>query len=113
MRSKKIPLVVNDSIYPSIATKGWNLVFRLGFYLKETVDSPVLQTAVADVRERFPFFFVNIRKGVFNCFFTYNNHIADIVEKETSYCRPFDLKDLSKPNIRIVYNKNLGGAIIS
>ena len=107
MKNKtRIQLGINDSSYPAIALKNWNLVFRIGFVLKDKINLSVLQTAVADMRSRFPFFFVNVKRGPFRYFLSYNDN-ADIVEKENLYCRPFDLKDFSKPNIRVVYNDNL------
>ena len=106
MKNKsKIPLVINDMSYPAIAAKDWNLVFRVGFYFKENIDVSVLKTAVIDMRERFPSFFANIKKGFFK-YYLIHNHNVDIIEKENGYCRPFDLKSFSKPNIRIIYNEN-------
>ena len=102
----KIPLTVNDSIYPAIAKKSWNLVFRAGFFLRESVDPAALKIAAADMRGRFPHFFSNLKKGLFNYYLSHNDN-ADVVEREISYCRPFNLKDTSRPNMRIIYNKNL------
>ena len=52
-------------IFPAIIRKNWNNVFRVSATLKEPVDPEVLDQAIADLKPRFPTYFVRLRRGFF------------------------------------------------
>ena len=52
-------------IFPYVSKKSFANVFRVSFYLKETINPEVLQNAVDDLKYRFPTFFVKMRTGIF------------------------------------------------
>ncbi len=52
-------------IFPAIMRRDWNNCFRLSVTLREPVDPDCLARAVADLHDRFPTFFVRLRRGVF------------------------------------------------
>ena len=52
-------------IFPAIMRRNWNNCFRLSVTLRGEVDPDCLARAVGDLKERFPTFFVRLRRGVF------------------------------------------------
>ena len=46
-------------IFPAVRRPGWNNVFRMSATLSEPIDTMVLERAVADIKPRFPTFFVS------------------------------------------------------
>ncbi len=92
-------------IYPSNTSKNWPAVFRIAVYLKEPVKPGVLQQAVDDVMQRFPFFNVRMRKGIFWYYFE-EMPFPPVVKKEYSYpCKQFDLS-AKRHLLRIMHHNN-------
>ena len=71
-------------LYPAIAGVRMSTVFRLSVVLNRTVDQIVLQNALDSVIERFSYFKVNLRRGIFWYYFEYTKKNPK-VEKETYY----------------------------
>jgi NRPS condensation-like uncharacterized protein len=107
MKYKKLPLAVDESIYPPTSADDWNLVFRIGFYLKENINADLLKKAVGDIVGRFPTFFSRV-ENQYSSYCSVRAKNCDIAEKDAGIlCRPFDLKDRTKPNMRILYGQKL------
>ena len=57
-------------IFPAVSKDDRSNVFRLSFYLDETVDSDILEQAVNKILPRFETFAVQMKNGLFwNYFF--------------------------------------------
>lgn len=98
-----LPLDNAAKIYPAAMTKKWNAVFAISVYLKEKADKNIIQKAVADLYERFPSFYVCLKKGVFWNYF-YKAQSSDIVSDSSDICRPIDVNDKKRPLFRINLN---------
>lgn len=93
-------------LYPSIVSTRMSTVFRTSIELNEEVDPKILQQAFNQIIERFPYFKVNLHRGVFWYYFEYSDKHPKI-EKETYYPSMF-LKYKKKETFpfRILYYKN-------
>ncbi|PKM51140.1 MAG: hypothetical protein CVV02_08300 [Firmicutes bacterium HGW-Firmicutes-7] len=93
-------------LYPSIVSNRMSTVFRMSIELRENVDAKILQVAINQIIERFPYFKVNLHRGLFWYYFEYSDKQPK-VEKETYYPSMF-LKYKKKKTFpfRILYYKN-------
>lgn len=93
-------------LYPSIVSTRMSTVFRTSIELTEDVDPKVLQQALHQIIERFPYFKVNLHRGLFWYYFEYSKKLPK-VEKETYYPSMF-LKYKKKETFpfRILYYKH-------
>lgn len=71
-------------IYPAARRQNWSNVFRLSATLTESVDVPVLQTALDVTVRRFPSIAVRLRRGVF---WYYLQQLSEVppIREENSY----------------------------
>lgn len=91
-------------IYPYVAKKTWNSVYRFEARLDTPVDPAILSRAVQAMHGRFPTFFVQIikEKSVYKL---YTVPYEDIVQPVGNYiCGPFLVGEEGRPLIRIMYN---------
>ena len=79
-------------IFPYVSKKSFANVFRVSFYLKETVDPVILQNAVDDLKYRFPTFFVKMRTGIFWYYYEMNERKFE-VKKETAFLCSYKSKN--------------------
>lgn len=79
-------------IYPVVVSAKDSYVFRITVNLKEDVRPDILQKAVSDCRERFPAFYVRLRRGLFWYYYEANEK-EPIVRPEPPYvCKKIDLR---------------------
>ena len=93
-------------IFPAVARKNWRNAFRVSASLNEPVDPDVLQRAAADLRPRFPSFFVTLQRGAF---WYYLEESAEKVRVKPDYAYPLTLmssKELRQNCMRILYHEN-------
>jgi len=102
---KWYPLDMAGNIFPVARSRNWNETCRVGFLLKEEIDPGRLRQALADLRPRYPSFFVGVRQGFFWYYIeTMGN--TDVVYPETGYpCRPMNLFSKTAPTIRVYYDQ--------
>lgn len=90
-------------MYSSIKSSRATTLFRLSADLKETVDPEVLQTALDHIIERFPYFNVNLRRGVFWYYFEWNDE-HPLIEPEAHYpCMNMPIKKKGVHPFRVLY----------
>lgn len=92
-------------MYPSITTTEMSTVFRLSFILKEIIDRERLQMALDKVIERFPYFRVNMHRGMFWYYFDYTEQKLMIEQEEYFPCMFLKYKKKNFP-FRVVYYEN-------
>lgn len=93
-------------IFPYVSKKSFANVFRVSFYLKENVDHTILQTAVDDLKYRFPTFFVKMRTGIFWYYYEMNERRFEVKEETAFLC---SYKNKNKNNgylLDILYYNN-------
>lgn len=93
-------------IFPAIARRDWSNAFRVSATLKESVDPVILEQAVADMRRRFPTFFVTLRKGVFWYYLEESRHPVKV---QSDYAYPLTFmsrSELRKNCLRVLVHRN-------
>jgi NRPS condensation-like uncharacterized protein len=87
-------------------TKKWNQVFRASVVLKQDVQPLILAQAVADLKERFPTLYVQLKTGFLN-YKLVEVMDTDVVSEEQDYpCMPVPVGSGQKPMFRVLYLKN-------
>lgn len=86
MKDKKYWYKLDNAgkLYPSIVSSRMSTVFRSSVELSERVDKAVLNQALNQIIERFPYFKVHLHRGVFWYYFEYTEKMPK-VEKEKYY----------------------------
>lgn len=102
-KEKLIPLDNAAKIYPAAMTKKWNAVFAISVYLKEEANKENLKKAVKDLAERFPSFYVRLKRGMFWDYFSKAKDL-DIITDSNDICKPINTKDKKRPLFRININ---------
>ncbi|MCT4598411.1 MAG: hypothetical protein N4A50_11105 [Vallitalea sp.] len=93
-------------LYPSITSTRVSTVFRISATLANKVEPEILQKALDNIIERFPYFKVNLKRGLFWYYFEYVAHNPQI-EKETFYpCMFMFFKRRKTFPFRVLYYNN-------
>lgn len=93
-------------LYPSITSTRVSTVFRISATLYDKVDVAVLQQALNKTIDRFPYYKVNLKYGLFWYYFEYTETYP-LVEKETFYPCMFLLYKKKKIfPFRVLYFEN-------
>jgi len=92
-------------IYPAIRNAEWNSVFRLSAVLKDKINVEKLQQALDLTIDRFPFFNVSLRDGLFWHYFQSLTEKPKVQLETESPCRPFVFKK-NMHLLRVLYYNN-------
>lgn len=92
-------------IYPPARTGVWNAGFRVSAILKEDVQKDKLQKALDQTMERFPYYNVSLRRGIFWYYFQVLPNNPKVIEEENYPCSVFDFRG-DRPIFRVLYYKN-------
>ncbi len=93
-------------IFPAIARRDWSNGFRLSATLTEEVDPALLQKAADEMKDRFPSFFVGLRKGFF-WYYLEEGPRGLTVQPDYAYPLTFmGRRELRQNCLRILYYKN-------
>ena len=76
-------------IFPAVSQDERSNVFRLSFYLDETIDSTLLEEAVNKVIPRFETFAVQLKNGLFWNYFASNAHHFEVELEPSQVCKYF------------------------
>ena len=93
-------------IFPAVARRDWCNVFRVSATLSEPVDPALLQRAADDMRQRFPSFFVTLRRGFF---WYYLEESRQRVTVRPDYAYPLaymSSRELRQSCLRVLYYDN-------
>jgi NRPS condensation-like uncharacterized protein len=92
-------------LYPSIASTRRSTVFRLSAKLSEDVSPEKLQLALDQTINRFPYYKVNLKRGLFWYYFEEARHVPKI-QKETHYpCMFLKFRKKKTFPFRVLYYK--------
>ncbi len=92
-------------IYPSITSTRVSTVFRISATLYKKVEPNILQEALDSIIERFPYYKVNLKRGIFWYYFDYTIKKPEI-KKETYYpCMFMFFKRKNRYPFRVLYYK--------
>lgn len=90
-------------LYPVIMKKSYISVFRVSMTLIETISPQILQQALDDVIDRFPYYKVKLRKGFFWYYYEKNKSQLLIEKDVINPCKSFNRKEHSGYLIRVRY----------
>lgn len=76
-------------IFPAVSQDERSNVFRLSFYIDESVDSTILEEAVNRVLPRFETFAVQLKNGLFWNYFASNTHHFEVEPEPSQVCEYF------------------------
>lgn len=95
-------------LYPSITSTRVSTVFRISATLYNEICPNTLQKALSNIMKRFPYYKVNLKRGLFWYYFEYTEN-DPIVQKETFYPCMFMLYKRKKsfPFRVLYYNKRI------
>lgn len=97
-------------IYPYVAEKAWNSVYRVEAHLKYHVVFTALEDAVKEMKRKYPYFFMRLgthgKKYVLK-----DGYSSNVIFKDAPLCRPFDLQG-KETLLRVVYSQNTIGVEI-
>lgn len=78
-------------LFPLVSTQRYKTVFRISAVLKDNIEQEILEKAVKISLNKFKFFKVRMRKGIFWYYFE-NNTKTPVIEEENDYpCKFIDL----------------------
>lgn len=93
-------------IFPSIITKRTTTIFRITCYTKEYVDPNLLSRAVSEIIERFPYYKVRLKRGIFWHYLQSNENDIIVLPETEDPCRKISYKKNNYYLFRILYFKN-------
>jgi NRPS condensation-like uncharacterized protein len=93
-------------IFPAVSKDDRSNVFRLSFYLDETIDSDILEQAVNKVLPRFETFAVQMKNGLFWNYFSENHKYFKVEEEPAQVCKYFKAIRNSGYMFKVYYFKN-------
>jgi len=93
-------------IFPAVSKDNRSNVFRLSFYLDETIDSTILEQAVNKTIPRFEAFAVQLKNGFFWNYFSENHRYFKVEEEPDQLCKYFRSIKNSGYLFKVYYLKN-------
>ncbi len=94
------------NLFPAVQGEDNSSFFRIATVLKEPVDSDIFQKAVNSVYQRFSFFFVRLRRGVFWNYLEESKDLCVVEQEKDLPCAPI-ITEKGKSNlVRFLYFQN-------
>ena len=90
-------------LFPLASTKDYKTVFRISVVLKDKIDKELLEKSVKIALNKFKYFKVRLRKGIFWYYFETNNKIPIITEEREYPCKFIDLPLNNDYLFRVTY----------
>lgn len=90
-------------LFPLASTKDYKTVFRISVVLKDKIEPEILQKSLKIALNKFKFFKVRMRKGIFWYYFETNNKNPIITEESEYPCRFIDLPLNNDYLFRVTY----------
>ena len=90
-------------LFPLASTKDYKTVFRISVVLKDKIDPEILEKSVKIALNKFKFFKVRMRKGIFWYYFETNSKNPLITEENEYPCKFIDLPLNNDYLFRITY----------
>jgi len=90
-------------LYPVIMKRSYVSVFRVSATLKEDIDPAILQESLDYIIERFPYYKVKLRRGLFWYYFEKNNNRLIVETDVKNPCKSMNRKENNGFLIRVRY----------
>lgn len=93
-------------IYPMVITQKTQSLFRLGVQINESVDVNFLRIGLGTALERYPFFKVELKHGLFRHFLDENLHYPTVEKDDGNLLKILDFKHNRHYLFRLTYFEN-------
>jgi NRPS condensation-like uncharacterized protein len=93
-------------IYPMVITQKTQSIFRLGVAMKEPVDGNFLRIGLSTALERYPYFKVELKHGLFRYFLDENLHYPIVEKDDGNLLHIFNFKHNRHYLFRLTYYEN-------
>lgn len=90
-------------LYPSIVSTRRSTVFRLSAKMNQPVDPEMLQQALNEVLVRFPYYKVNLKRGLFWYYFEEADHNPEVKEETFYPCMFMNIRTKKAFPFRVLY----------
>ncbi len=94
------------NIFPAVQGEDNSSFFRIAAILKEPIDSALFQKAVEASFQRFSFFFVRLRRGVFWNYLEVTKDLCTVQQEKDLPCSPIKIEKGKSNLIRFYYFQN-------
>ena len=105
MNMKRYDLDTIGQIYGPTITKTWSPTFRVQVTLHETVDPALLQQATDNLRSRFPYIFVALKKGLCSYYFEETNENLQVQPDGEHMLAYYGIEEAAHHCLRVIYGK--------
>ena len=102
---KRYVLDTIGHLYASTITERYNPIFRIQIDLTDVVDAVLLQQAVDDLRARYPYLYVGLKKGIFSSYLEENKEQLKVAYEQTSPLQIMSLEEVGHFCMRILYGE--------
>ncbi len=93
-------------IYPASRSRRWSALFRLSATLDEPIDPEILRDAEIRLKNRFPTFFMKLRKGIFWYYLEQTERHPKVREDDSYPCTPMVIDKNRGFSFRVRYYGN-------
>lgn len=102
---KRYKLDTVGQIYAAIISKTWSPTFRMQATLHEVVSPELLQQAADDLRIRFPYIFVALKKGICSYYLEENDEPLKIKQDSEGILAYYGMDEAAHHCFRILYDE--------
>jgi len=92
-------------IFPAVTSKKITTLFRLSCDFNETINIQLLQAALEKIIDRFPYFRVHLKRGLFWYYFETNPNIPRVVSDTNVPCAKLAWKEKGVFPFRVTYHE--------
>jgi len=100
---KRYELDAIGHLYASTISERYNPIFRIQVNLTDAIDAALLQQAVDDLRDRYPYLYVGMKKGVVSYYFEESDEQLRVVYEQTAPLQTMNREDIGQFCMRILY----------
>ena len=100
---KRYELDAIGHLYASTISERYNPIFRIQINLTDAVDAALLQQSVNDLRARYPYLYVGMKKGIFSYYFEESNEHLRVVHEQTVPLQIMSRENIGRFCMRILY----------
>lgn len=93
-------------IYPAARTRKWVNIYRLSATLTEDIEPDILQTALKNIKRRFPSICVKLNNGLFWYYVEEIENPPAVAPEGPHACRMMPFSEVKKCAFRVLYYKN-------
>jgi len=102
---KRYELDTIGHLYASTISEKYNPIFRIQVNLTDTVDASLLQQAVDELRTRYPYLYVGLKKGVFSAYLEESDEQLKVAYEQAPPLKIMNTEEVGHFCMRILYGE--------